>query len=518
FWYSVLLFVSLSVLAGYIYISVKESIYSDLDSSLKKVTNSLDHLKSVNKKNDDHSGFSHDSIVRGDARDFSGDSGLFAEYRSKSLNTLPESRDTALKSLLFMKFKNIFPDSRNYFIQVADTNNRIIWRSLNLNNNKLPMLSNKVNLINKRPDKPEIGDSGFIVSEKIKGMPGDSVFITMPGGDSKIRLYSKRTKNGVFTVAYSLRDIEATLSELRNKIYIAFPFVFLISLAGGIVLAGLFLRPIGEIARTAESITASNLSRRIPKAGASDEISKLINTLNQMIERLEKSFQQIRQFTSDASHELKTPLTILQGELAMALQKDYSKEDYLSIMASSLDEVIRLTNVVETLLELSRAETGQIQMNFREENVSRLVSGIAEDAEILAEAKSISVRSNIMPGVSAEIDSARVHQAVLNIVDNAVKYTPVNGKIDISLNGTDEYVEIKVSDSGPGIPEDKLPYIFDRFYRLDKARTSNIQGTGLGLSIVSWIVDAHEGDVIVEPGNDGGSTFTVRLPISRNSR
>jgi signal transduction histidine kinase len=209
-------------------------------------------------------------------------------------------------------------------------------------------------------------------------------------------------------------------------------------------------------------------------------------------------------------------LTILRGELELALRSDKNIEQYQDILLSALEEVVRLTNVVETLLELSKAEAGQIKMNFEKTNLSRLILDIAEDAEILAESKDIKVKKNIQDDIYVYIDSARIHQAALNIVDNAVKYTPQGGEIKIELTNNLNYAHLTVSDTGVGIPEDELKHIFDRFYRVDKSRSGTTHGAGLGLSIVKWIVDAHNGQIEVESILNEGSTFIIKLPVTKN--
>jgi signal transduction histidine kinase len=235
-----------------------------------------------------------------------------------------------------------------------------------------------------------------------------------------------------------------------------------------------------------------------------------------MIERLEESFNQIRRFTSDASHELKTPLTILRGEIEIALQTQKKPEQYQIILASALEEAERLSNVVETLLELSRADAGQVKMTFQEQNIAKLIMDISEDAEILAEQKNIWVEKRIPQTVTATFDSARLHQAILNIVDNAIKYTNENGKISIELTEDEKYAILKVSDTGIGIPKNQLPYIFDRFYRVDKARSQETRGTGLGLSIVKWIIDVHKGKIDIKSQLHYGTSFTIKIPKKKN--
>ena len=316
------------------------------------------------------------------------------------------------------------------------------------------------------------------------------------------------------SVAYTAEDIQSNLTELFGSLLIGFPIAMLFATLGGLMLSKLTLRSIDKITLTAKEITASNLSRRLPMPSSNDEMARLTMTLNEMIERLENSFAQIRQFSYDVSHELRTPLTIMIGELELALRSpDKSPEEYEMIIISSLEEAARLTNVVETLLELARAETGQVKMKYALTNLTKFMIDLCEDAEILAESKEILVEKNVEYEIDAFVDSPRLHQAIINIIDNAVKYTPEGGKIYISLKKDNRFATIKVADTGIGIPENELLHIFDRFYRVDKARSHDIRGVGLGLSIVKWIVEAHNGSIIVESEVKQGTKFTISLPL-----
>jgi heavy metal sensor kinase len=267
------------------------------------------------------------------------------------------------------------------------------------------------------------------------------------------------------------------------------------------------------LATSAREITASNLSNRLPEPKTNDEVARLTYTLNEMIARLEGSFNQIKQFTADVSHELRTPLAILTGELEVALRSDKSPEEYQTLLISALEEVGRLSKVVRTLLDLSRAETGQVSIDHQTVNLSTMLDDLSEDAMILAEERSISVGSMIEPNIVIDGDSVRLHQALLNIVDNAIKYTPEGGDILMRLVKEGDRAILRVSDTGVGIAPEHLPHIFDRFYRADQARSQDIQGNGLGLSIVKWIIEAHEGTIRAESTQDKGTMITIVLPI-----
>jgi signal transduction histidine kinase len=206
-------------------------------------------------------------------------------------------------------------------------------------------------------------------------------------------------------------------------------------------------------------------------------------------------------------------LAILTGELEVALRSDKSPEEYQTLLISALEEVGRLSKVVRTLLDLSRAETGQVSIDHQTVNLSTMLDDLSEDAMILAEERSISVGSMIEPNIVIDGDSVRLHQALLNIVDNAIKYTPEGGDILMRLVKEGDRAILRVSDTGVGIAPEHLPHIFDRFYRADQARSQDIQGNGLGLSIVKWIIEAHEGTIRAESTQDKGTMITIVLPI-----
>ncbi|MCX6139645.1 MAG: ATP-binding protein, partial [Candidatus Kapabacteria bacterium] len=304
-----------------------------------------------------------------------------------------------------------------------------------------------------------------------------------------------------------------TLRRLFALMLWSLPVALLLSMALGWFIAGRSLRPVDVITRSARQITASNLGLRLPVPPSKDEIARLTETLNEMIARLETSFGQIRQFTSDASHELKTPLAILMGELEVALRRPMREDEYRATLSSCLEEVERLTHVVQGLLELSRAETGQVTILRESVRLSALVADVCDDVMLIAETKHIDLATIITPNVTITGDKVRLHQALLNVIENAVKYTPDEGSVRVEVDVVDNRARLVVADSGVGIPADQLPFIYDRFFRVDKARSKNIVGTGLGLSIVKWIVDAHDGTIETMSADGKGTTVIVTFPL-----
>ncbi len=520
FWYGSIVAITLLGFATYTYLSVSRELYRSLDASLVRVATSLDLV--INQK----SSVLDPRLLQNKPRLRTDRFALLREL--EQMRFVGPIRPSVEREKLVEEdiggiwsavYEHILLNPKNYYIQIADTNNQIIWRSRNLQSDTLPTLATFSNLVKNDTIWIPARDSDTILKltfEKTKPIILDSALTNTKVLNTDIRLLVKRTSQAVISVGYVVSDIQNTLNQLMMIQLIAFPFVLLISVFGGWVMSTISLRPIDLIARTADEITAKNLSRRLPDTGSKDEVGHLVRTLNRMIERLERSFVQIKKFTSDVSHELRTPLTILQGELEIALHSRKTPDEYEEILVSSLEEVGRLTNVVETLLELSRAETGQIKLHFVEENLSRITQDVIEDISIIAEGKNISLVTRIQNDVVASIDPPRIHQALLNLLDNAVKYTNEGGKVSLSLQKNGDFVELVVEDNGMGIPKEDLPYIFDRMYRVDKARASNIKGAGLGLSIVKWIVEAHNGTIEVESEVNKFSRFKVKLPINQD--
>jgi len=269
------------------------------------------------------------------------------------------------------------------------------------------------------------------------------------------------------------------------------------------------LKPIDDITKTAQQIEAENLTPRFEMPKTGDELSQLASTLNEMIDRLELSLQQIRQFTADASHELRTPLTVIRGQTEVILRRERSTEEYRQVLESNLEEMEWMSRMIDNLLTLSRADAGQLQIELEPVQLKRLVVEAYEECHVLAEAKKLSVFLDKIEAALVYGDEMWLRQVLVNLIDNAVKYTPEGGKIWLSLEVEAGYAKLTVKDTGIGIPEEDLPKIFDRFYRVDKARSRQIGGSGLGLSIIKWIVIAHKGRVEVTSQLEEGSCFTI---------
>ncbi|HUL43255.1 MAG TPA: ATP-binding protein [Bacteroidota bacterium] len=333
-----------------------------------------------------------------------------------------------------------------------------------------------------------------------------------------LRVAATRTSDLDIYVAYPLSELREVLDDLYAIFLVLIPVMVTISVGGGWWLANKSLKPVDEITRTAKEITAQNLDRKIPERPVNDEFGRLVSTFNEMILRLRNSFDQIRQFSGDASHELRTPLTIMRGEVELALRRPKDPDEYRRVLVSNLEEIQRLSRIVDNLLTLSKAEFGRGEILMMEQvNLHDLVSELYEDCEVIATKKNIALQLTKNEDVIIPGDRIKLRQLLMNLVDNAIKYTPEGGRITLISERQNGNAVIRVNDTGIGIPKEEQRNIFDRFYRVDKARSRELGGSGLGLSIAKWIAELHRGRIEVESEPARGSKFTVTLPLQTES-
>lgn len=309
------------------------------------------------------------------------------------------------------------------------------------------------------------------------------------------------------------RQIEVVLHGLLSIFAIYMPFVVSLAVAGGYWLMRRSLEPVDEITRRAEGITSTNLSERLPVIRTGDELERLSVSLNRMIERLDEAFQHVNRFSADASHELRTPLTILQLELegiAQSHGRDASLGDQIG---SALEETQRMSRIVESLLAISRLDAGELKMDKAPLDLAELAALTTDEMALLAEEKSIRLRTYAPTGIQVEGDRTRLQQVIVNVLDNAIKYTQAGGEVEIRVGKEGNRAVLEVSDNGPGIAAHALPHVFERFYRADKARSRASGGSGLGLSIVKAICAAHSAEVKVSSQEGQGCSFRVEIPL-----
>jgi heavy metal sensor kinase len=326
------------------------------------------------------------------------------------------------------------------------------------------------------------------------------------------RLHAGSTELTVVHLA-PLTEVDRELQELLVVLSTAVPVALVLSGGLAYLLARKALAPMEHLHRMTARITADRLDRRLPVSNANDELGHLAQTINDMIARLERSFTEIRRFTADASHELRTPLTALRTEVEVALSKPAEAADHHNLLGSILEECEHLTRLTEQLLALAREDTRMTQQAYQPLDLAALVRGVVETMRPLAEAKGLRLCQQSAGTLTMRGDAARLRQVFYNLLDNAIKYTPESGEIDIRLErrGVDALVVLR--DSGIGIPAEHLPHVFERFYRVDKARSRAVGGTGLGLSIVHSIVTAHGGQIELDSAPGRGTVCTLTLPL-----
>jgi len=315
-------------------------------------------------------------------------------------------------------------------------------------------------------------------------------------------------------VGLSLESVLHTKRQFLISLAAILPIAVLLAGGGGMLLARRALQPVDHMATTARRISGEDLSGRLDDPGGGDELDRLAKTLNDMLERLDTAFQQIRQFSADASHELQTPLTILKGELEVALRSERSPEEYQQVLTSALEEIDRISNLVEGLLLLSRSDAGMFRMAPRRMNLTQVVMEVYERAAILAQKQGVILDLETMEAAAVEGDPEWLHRLMLNLVDNAIKYTPENGRVTVSLHVDNGWTVIDISDTGCGLTVEEQEQIFKPFYRTEEASAGVEKGAGLGLSIASSIAQAHGGRIDVNSLPGEGSTFRVQIPLA----
>ncbi len=310
--------------------------------------------------------------------------------------------------------------------------------------------------------------------------------------------------------------IQRVLHGLLVIFLIGMPAVVAAAIAGGYFIVRKGLGPVNAITRQAERISSRTFSERLPVPQTGDEIQSLSISLNRMIARLEEAFEHINRFSADVSHELRTPLAIMRGELEAAAQLRHLPPELLELVGSTLEEIDRLSRIIDHLLIISRLDAGEV-LPKSPVNLGDLVASTVEQLHLLADERSIAIEQDVTPAVLVSGDPLRLQQMVVNLLDNAIKYTPEGGRVKVNVARNGSVAILAVADTGIGIPAESMPHVFDRFYRADKARTRDTGGAGLGLSIVKAICSAHGGKVSVSSSEGIGSTFTLELPFRSES-
>lgn len=353
------------------------------------------------------------------------------------------------------------------------------------------------------------------------GAAGTFGFIDLGAGLGRVRYYVQPVTDagpdvGRVVVGISTSATDIGLRRLLAAMLLIAPVVVAVSTLVGYALVGRALKPVDSIVDEVEAITdGRSLHRRLAQADTGDEIARLTSTLNQMLVRLERSFALLRRFTADASHELKTPLTVLRSGIERAITHPGVPPDLLEVLEETLMELNRMTEMVDSLLTLARVDEGRAPLHLDEVDLREILSEVAETANILGEQATVEVAVEVpQEPVIVQVDRSRVRQLLMNLLTNAIKYTPPGGGVWIDSATPNGQVVLSVRDSGIGIAPGDLPHVFDRFWRADQARSRTGQrpGAGLGLAICKWIAEAHGGSITVQSRSGRGTTFTVTLP------
>ena len=326
--------------------------------------------------------------------------------------------------------------------------------------------------------------------------------------DTAIKIEDKIV--GWVRVSRSLEFTMKVLKNLRIIIYVSIPLYILLASFGGFFLASRALRPIDRITKIAKEISKGDLSRRIKMKNSVDEVGRLADTFDEMLDKLESSIKKERQFASDASHELRTPIAVINAQVEQALSFRRKVNEYREALKTVGNEGRKMNHIISQLIMIYRSEEGQYKFNFEVIELNEIMSDIVEEFKTIADLKEIKI--DFMPAdkIMVKADQTLITRLFINLMENAMKYTGENGKITINIGQDKQNAIVKIEDTGIGIPEKDIPYIFDRFYQAESSRSGS--GSGLGLSIVKWIVNIHKGSIDLKSDINEGTTFIIKLP------
>jgi heavy metal sensor kinase len=378
----------------------------------------------------------------------------------------------------------------------------------------LAIFDDQGNLLASNPDwnqLPAISDSSF------RSGGTEPQLLTLNGpDDAGVRVAVVSLSSGgrpyLIIVGESLRQVIEQLRSIRRTFYVGFPASLLVAAIGGFLLARKSLAPVVAMANQANRISAHNLNERLTVGKHNDELQQLARVFNDLLSRLHESFENMRGFVADASHELRTPLAIIRGEADVALSEDREPVEYRDALAIIQDEARRVSLIVDDMMALARADAGQGQLRIEDFYLNDLIEECCKAASVLTVTKGVSLTTVPMSDITFRGDQDLLRRMLLNLLDNAIKYTPRGGSVSVEVECEQAAVRIRVTDTGIGIAAAHAQHVFDRFYRVDRARSRADGGTGLGLAIAKWVAEAHNGwiELASEPGQ--GSTFTVSLP------
>jgi len=373
-----------------------------------------------------------------------------------------------------------------------------------------------IRLINRRTGQIVESSASYEVAVSSQALLPSASYETLRSAGTSMRVYSYPFDEGDYSlqVGVSLEEVNATQAQIMRLTALAVLISIVLGGGTGLFLANRALVPIQAITRTAQQISERDLSKRITRPLVDDELGQLAQTFNTMLDRVEGAFQRQQHFTADAAHELRTPLSIMQTGIDVVLSQARDAAQYRAALEAVQEEVQRLTSLTVGLLTLARADSHTLTLNREVTDLSLLINTVIDQVTAVAEQKQITIQREIVPCLALNMDEGRIIQLALNLIENAVKYTPEGGAVTVIVSQTGDTVSLSVADTGPGIPPEYLPRIFDRFYRTDRSRSRDQGGVGLGLAIAQHIAQLHGGEINVWSQVGVGTRFTVTLPVS----
>jgi heavy metal sensor kinase len=404
-----------------------------------------------------------------------------------------QKKDASVEKLQEEVAEEYHDEHAGEFLELYDGGQNLLFRS------------DKLNTAGSSVSWPEVTESELIFDRKLDGKP--MRFLAKP-----IRVHDH-----VFLARMGIptQEIHETLEAFRRYLLMLVPLLLLAAAGGGYWLSRRALAPVDQLTRAARQITGSSLSSRLEHSHTGDELQRLADTLNEMLDRIEVAFRRITEFTADASHELRTPVSLIRTEAELALRRSRNSEEYRIALEHILSESERTTRLLEQLLALARTDAGREFLEVRELGLENLVEQSAQAWSGVANARELRfVHDLASVPVAVRGDEAALRRVIDILMDNAVKYSRERGVIRLGLHAESDTAVVTVQDDGIGIPVDEQGKIFERFYRVDKARSRQMGGAGLGLSIAQWIVEKHGGTIAVRSEAGSGSTFEVRIPLS----
>ena len=384
--------------------------------------------------------------------------------------------------------------STDFFLRLQDANGRILAQAVPL----------------WWPDVPSALPASLPESEELRWSTWQR-----GSGETVAELGARRIAGGnVLLVGCDIRDRAELLGNFRSIFMAVTLLTGLVAVAGGTLMARRTLQPISDLLQTVQVITHDSLSARVPRRGGGDELGALVQLFNAMLDRIETLVRAMREALDNAAHDLRTPITRMRMGIESALQV-VDDPAPRALLVDCAEDCERMATMLEMLMDISEVETGVMQLRFKQTDLADLVAEAVEIYSYIAEDKGVNLAADLPAGVPAVVDRERIRQALANLLDNAVKYTPEGGLVEVSLEQRQDWARISVRDTGPGIPAEDLPRIFERLYRGDKSRS--VRGLGLGLSLVRAVVVAHGGLVRVESVPGKGALFVVELPAERRN-